>query len=63
VRVIEVAPIGNVAANVNATDVHGGRIATSALKSGGETPEQAETGRVRVKTVKMETVGEIKKVK
>jgi len=63
VQVIEVAPIRDLAANANATDVHGGRIATGAHKSSGETPEQAETSRVRAKTVKIETVGEIKKVK
>jgi len=62
-RVIEVAPIRNVAANVNATDVQGGRTATVAHKKSGETPERAETSCVRMKTVKIETAGEIKKVK
>jgi len=62
-RVIEVAPIREVAANVNATDVQEGRTAKVAHKRSSETPERAETSRVRTKTVKTETACENKKVK
>jgi len=62
-RVIEVAPIRDVAANLNATDVQGGRMATVAHKRRGETNERAEESRVCTRTVKIETAGEIKKVK
>jgi len=62
-HVIEVAPIGEVAANVNATDVQGGRTATVAHERCGETPKRAETSRVRTKAVKTETASKNKKVK
>jgi len=64
-RVIEVAPIREVTANVNATDVQGGSTATATVapKSSGETPERAETSRVRTNSVKIEPSSEKKKVK
>jgi len=62
-RVIEVAPIRDVAANVNVTDVQGGRTATVAHTRSCELAEPAEMSHVRTKTVKIETAGEIKKIK
>jgi len=62
-RVIEVAPIRDVAANVSATNVQGERAATVAPTTIGGTVEQAETSHVRTKTVKIETGGKTKKVK
>jgi len=62
-RVIEVAKIRDVAANVNATVLQGGRTVTVAHKKSGKTTERAEVSSVQTRTVKVETAGEIKKVK
>jgi len=60
-RVIEVAPIREVAANVNATDIQAGRTATVPHKRSGKTSERAKASRVRTKTVKREQEGQVRK--
>jgi len=62
-RVIKVAPIREVAANTNATDVQAGRTSTVAHKVTGETPERAETSRKQTKTLQTETASENRKIK